>query len=414
MMKMYDLMKKSYTLLCIVLLSSPLLVRGQLSTIVINQEGGNRIARLFIPSSYTGEEPWPLVLNFHGALSDINGQVAHGMNELAETEGFIVAYPQGMDVELNSTFLPDQGSGWNIGGSLSDNDDLAFISSLLDKIEVDYSVDPARIFATGFSMGGAMAYYLACSFPDRITAVATVAGLLSKPGEAYDCEPGRAIPVLQIHGTDDALTNYYPVASTSLFSAEETVQYWVDNNNCAGDPIETAVPDTDTEDESTVTIFHYNNCAEDTEVLLYRVNNGRHSWPGTPVPPPTTGAGVFLVGKPNMDINANEEILNFFGQHSLMTATRSQLRPEEVQLSEFPIPFSNQLTFTFELPEAARVRLAVFNSLGQNVESLVDQWLPAGKQRVEWKVPDSRLPAGTYYYRLWIGNRFTARTVVKQ
>lgn len=406
-------MKKLYTFLCLILLSYPLLVRGQLTTIVINQDSVNRIARIYIPSAYTGEEPWPLVLNFHGALIDIDGQVAHGMNETAETKGFLVAYPQGMEVKLNNPLLPDRGSGWNIGGGLSENEDLAFINSLLDKIEADYNIDPARIYATGFSMGGMMSYYLACSFPDRIAGVASVAGGLSKPGRLYDCEPERAIPVLHIHGTDDPLTNYFPTTDSPLFSAEGTTQFWVDNNNCTDDPVETEAPDTDTEDESTVTIFHHNDCAEGAEVLLYRVNEGRHSWPGTPVPPPTAGAGVFIIGKANMDINANEVILDFFGRHPL-TSTRSPLRPEEVQLSVFPSPFSDRLTFTFELPESARVRLTVFNSIGQVIPNLVDQQLPAGQQRVEWQTPSSRLPAGIYYYKLWIDARFVSQAVVKQ
>lgn len=88
------------------------------------------------------------------------------------------------------------------------------------------------------------------------------------------------------------------------------------------------------------------------------------------------------------------------------------LAPAEIALQVFPNPFSDQLTFTFELPEAARVQLSVFNQLGQEVQTLADQRMAKGAHRVEWNTTARQLPAGMYYYRLRVGDRFVARPVV--
>ncbi len=67
----------------------------------------------------------------------------------------------------------------------------------------------------------------------------------------------------------------------------------------------------------------------------------------------------------------------------------------------YPNPFNPSTTIHFEIPEAARVVLKVFNLLGQKMATLVDDRRPAGKYDVH--VDGSAWPTGVYYYRLTAG-----------
>lgn len=95
----------------------------------------------------------------------------------------------------------------------------------------------------------------------------------------------------------------------------------------------------------------------------------------------------------------------------MLTSTREYLRPSEINLRAYPNPASTQLTFEFELPEAAPVNITLYNPLGQPVQVLAGENLPAGHQQINWQRPASA-PAGLYYYRLQVGGRFVARPVV--
>jgi len=85
---------------------------------------------------------------------------------------------------------------------------------------------------------------------------------------------------------------------------------------------------------------------------------------------------------------------------------------DRIHLQVFPNPFSEQLSFTFEIPETQNVQLTIFNPLGQAIETVWNAPLPNGEHRLIWKTKPGLLPSGLYYYRLRIGNRFVARPVV--
>jgi hypothetical protein len=76
--------------------------------------------------------------------------------------------------------------------------------------------------------------------------------------------------------------------------------------------------------------------------------------------------------------------------------------PESYGLSQnYPNPFNPSTTISFALPEANHVRLDIYNVLGQKVETLVDQNMPAGTHEVEWYT--STAASGVYFYRLEAG-----------
>ncbi len=73
--------------------------------------------------------------------------------------------------------------------------------------------------------------------------------------------------------------------------------------------------------------------------------------------------------------------------------------PISFNLSQnYPNPFNPSTVIEFGLPRAGRVKLEVFNILGQNVLTLIDRHLPAGSHQVEFDA--TNFPSGIYFYRL--------------
>ena len=253
--------------------------------------------RLFTPSGDLLDKI-PLVLNFHGFGSNaIQQEIYSGMNVIAETEKFLVAYPEGL---LNS---------WNVGwtfGTMSD--DVAFISALIDELIETKGVDPDRVYATGMSNGGFFSYRLACELNDKVAAVASVTGSMV-PSYIPLCDPERPVPVLQIHGTQDE-TVPYDGSGPITIAIDTLMAFWADQNGCDPDPTIEDIPDINLEDGSTVEKQYYEDCEDESEVLLYRVFDGAHTWPG---------AGIIL-GVTNQDISATLEIWDFFKRHTLQSS----------------------------------------------------------------------------------------------
>jgi polyhydroxybutyrate depolymerase len=148
------------------------------------------------------------------------------------------------------------------------------------------------------SNGGYMSYMLACELSDRITAIASVTGSVFNE-QLDNCTPARAVPVMQIHGTNDATVDFngIPLFAPSI---PELVDYWVDHNNCSTTPNIVEIPNINTTDDSTVEKLEYNNGDEGSMVWFYIVENGGHTWPDGFINLPD------LVT--NRDFNASEHI----------------------------------------------------------------------------------------------------------
>lgn len=80
---------------------------------------------------------------------------------------------------------------------------------------------------------------------------------------------------------------------------------------------------------------------------------------------------------------------------------------EILEVQSFPNPFTSRTAIRFALVRSADVRLSVYNSLGQDVRSLVSDNLSAGTHEVSWDGRDAggkRVAAGMYFYRLQAGS----------
>jgi polyhydroxybutyrate depolymerase len=311
-----------FLLLCCALL--PLLVPAQTTVHTFMHGGILRSYRLYVPASYVPGTAAPLVFNLHGYGSNAGQQELYaGMAPVADTAGFLLCYPDGIAAEWNSGFTIPYNGGI---------DDVGFISTIIDRIAQDYSIDPARVFSCGMSNGGYMSYRLACDLESRIAAIASVTGAMTTI-QTTNCNASRPVPVLEIHGDADATVPYYG-ASYSL-SVDSVLGFWRNVNGCTAPVVLDTLPDLVAEG-SYISTQYYGGCQAGTEVYHMKVNGGGHSWPGAfPVP---------SLGNTNQDVNASVEIWRFFYGYSHPAAqplaAGEGLRPQ-VQL--LPNPSTGRL-----------------------------------------------------------------------
>ncbi|MCS6835355.1 MAG: hypothetical protein NZ750_04975 [Anaerolineae bacterium] len=267
----------------------------------IEVDGLVRRYLLYVPPSLDLTQPSPLLFSLHGFTSNMRQQKAwDDYDRLADENGFIVVWGQGEGVPPR----------WNAGSARfaveDDLMDMRYIETLIDHLSRVYCVDAARIYASGFSNGGGMAYRLACQMADRIAAIATMSGAFAP----LDCQPSRPVPVLAVHGTTDPVVRYNgmisPVGSTP--GVEAWVAAWAERNGCQSGPISTpgSTPQT--------TVIAYTDCDNEANVQLYRVEGGGHTWFGSQ---PRDQYPAFVVGNHVTDLDASAIMWAFFSQHSL-------------------------------------------------------------------------------------------------
>jgi len=225
-----------------------------------------------VPVGYAGTRQVPVVLAFHGHGGDAAGEEsATGFSHLANQDDFIAVYPQGLPDDQNLPF-------WASDGPIDYGiDDALFVSNVLTQLQKDFCIDAQRIYATGFSNGGGMSGFLACKLAGRIAAFAPVSGnYYAWPG---GCNPGRAVPILEIHGTADSVVPYAGIpASVSpqwpLPPVPQWLQDWATRDGCAQRPLVFL-------QTPAVTGEHWVQCKANATVVHYRMEGEGHSLPDT-------------------------------------------------------------------------------------------------------------------------------------
>lgn len=258
--------------------------------------GSTRTFITYIPSTYNPSTPVPLVLVLHGlTMSASSIMSVTGFNNIAQNNNFIAVYPDGLN------------NDWNFGGTgASSTDDVGFLNALIDSISTHYTINTNRIYSCGFSAGGFMSYRMACESGRCFAAIASVSGTMGT--SIYNtCSPTHLCSVMQIHGTSDFIVPYAGALNNE--SVDNVIQKWLGTNNCTMSAAISNLPDNNLSDLSTVTSYQYFPCNSNTEVLLYKVSGGGHQWPGT-------SSILGGLGTINMDINASDEIWNFFSRHT--------------------------------------------------------------------------------------------------
>jgi len=298
-----------------------------------------RTYRVHMPPGHDRSRHAPVVIVLHGGV--VNAYFTEyntGMNATADREGFIVVYPNG------TGRLPDRILTWNVGFgfayALRNNiNDVGFIRELIGRVLVEYGGDARRVYATGISNGGILSYKLASEASDLLAAVAPVAG--ASAGRARRGgplvvfgPPVHPVSVVAFHGMQDQLMPYAGGQGAGVTNAiyppvQESIDRWVAYNGCA------AVPDVWTSPSGNILRQWYTGGSEGTEVALYSIRNGGHTWPGG-----TNLAGggtaeiggaqparafrsgpmqrrmLARVGQPTQEISANDLMWEFFQRHA--------------------------------------------------------------------------------------------------
>ena len=265
------------------------------STQTISSGGRVRTFHLYRPATLAS--PAPLVVMLHGGFgSGTQAEGAYGWDAEADANHFLVAYPDGVD------------HAWNVGGGCcgtpaqSGVDDAAFISAMVTQLRGELSLDPARLYATGISNGGMLAYHLACTTrlfaaigPDSAT-------------ELGDCSAPAALSVIHVHGSADHNIPYSggpgdgparidgPAVPTVIID-------WRATDHCAA-PSQTVAG---------VVTTSIASCPDGRAVELITVAGAGHQWPGGVSHP--VEERLLHLDPPSKALNATHVIWAFFAAH---------------------------------------------------------------------------------------------------
>jgi polyhydroxybutyrate depolymerase len=271
----------------VVMFYSPYLIMAQVETKSFEFKGYTRDYIVYLPQNY--QENLPVLFTLPGYNLTAQFMMdATLLNDVADTAGFIVVYPNAIENHWNS------GVAENPGYPTPYVDDVGFFSALIDTLFAHYNIDLSRVYTCGFSNGGFMSSTLVFQLGYRFAAAAAVGGTMSNSTANNWCSV-ESFPILLMHGTADETAPYN--GTTGVYPVEQTLDYWIGKNKCIGEPDTVLLPYVDVSDGSTVEKIIYSNCTDNSQVILYKVINGGHDWPG------------YCCG--NMDINASAEIWNF-------------------------------------------------------------------------------------------------------
>jgi polyhydroxybutyrate depolymerase len=289
-------------LLLALLAAAPSLDSGKLVS------GGRERTYLIQRPSHDDGKPRALVLALHGRLGTGAAQEKlTGMSALAEREGFVLVYPDGISRSWADARKVTPAFKAGV-------DDVAFLSELIDSLVKSERIDPHRVFVAGISNGGMMSHTLGCRLADKVAAVAPVAAPMPA-ALAADCTPASPVAVLMIDGTEDPLVPYAGGSVKSdvggeVVSADASLAAWAKINRCTGSLPNESLPDLDPKDGTTVTRMRRTGCAGGVEVVLDSIKGGGHTWPGGMQYLPER-----FVGRTSRDLDANQAIWDFFKAH---------------------------------------------------------------------------------------------------
>jgi polyhydroxybutyrate depolymerase len=222
----------------------------------------SREYRLHVPPQLADDPA--LVVMLHGGLGSARqAEGAYGWDAVADAEGFVVAYPDG----VNRTWNAGDCCG---GAAREDVDDVAFLTALVTELRAEFGVGPDRTFGTGMSNGAMMTYRIACE-TDLFAAIAPVAGTI-----VTTCDDPAPASLLHIHGQGDGSVRMDGepgdgVGDVDGMPIADVNALWRQADGC-GDPVVTDAPPVTT---STST------CADGRTVTLVTVAGAGHQWPGS-------------------------------------------------------------------------------------------------------------------------------------
>ncbi|MFV0591804.1 MAG: alpha/beta hydrolase family esterase [Draconibacterium sp.] len=305
-------MKQLLFIILMFLYSANVQAYPDVETFYLNVDGLERYYNVYVPEHYNENRNYPVVFVLHGGGGKARGMLnftKRRFNELAERDGFIVAYPNGFE------------KGWNDGDRDTlavarqlNIDDVGFFDAMIDDLDKRLSINRKNICACGISNGGFMVQRLAIERSRKFKAIGVVAANMSEDQQKMG-PPDVPVPVIFICGTTDPLVPFAGGPVTVLkqkrgevLSNTETVKYWKKINGCTQKSEVYTFPDINITDNCWAVKTVWQNADNPKlKVVEIRVEDGGHTWPGTIQYLPRS-----IVGNLNRDFNGCDEIWEFF------------------------------------------------------------------------------------------------------
>ena len=247
-------------------------------TVNLTVDGNARGFIVYLPTGYNNAGKMPMIFAIHGGSGTPEGMInIANFKTIADRDKVVLVYPAGIQ------------NNWNDGRPTTPNqlgiNDVNFFNQMCDYMIANNSVDGTKIYATGISNGGFMSSRLGCELSNRIAAIAVDAATIEASTIASNCNPGRPVPAMYIHGTTDPFVPFTGglmtaggTAGGTVLSHFQAIDKWVVINGCNTTPTITDLPDI-ANDGTTIKQRVYSGGSNGSEVVSYVVLNGGHTWP---------------------------------------------------------------------------------------------------------------------------------------
>ena len=277
--------------------SEPLMAKD--ITYKVKVENKTRRFKVHIPKGYKSERKLPMVIVLHGAVSNsFNIGLASGMSQKADQ--FFAVYPIGSGL-IGGAFRT-----WNACGpkgpvKWNKSDDVEFLKLTIDKMKSIYPIDERRVYLAGMSNGGMMAYRFAAELPEYVSAVGVVEAVMF----SGRIECNKPVSVVAFHSEKDFVLpinggrGQWLTYRFDCPAVQDSLDYWIKRNGCKTNPTISK--------QNGLTQYTYDSGRGNSSVVLYKTEDGGHSWPG--------GFRIRPFYNPSRKINATDEMLKFFFSH---------------------------------------------------------------------------------------------------
>lgn len=270
-------------------------------------DGIRRTYIIKLPQNYyENDSTRAMVIGLHGTGgSAAQFESAYGFNEKGNAEGFVAIYPDGVKKQDGLSILKIR--TWNAGSCCdfamyTNVNDVKFISTLIDHVSSRFHINRKKVYVTGMSNGGMMAYRLASELPDKIAAVGVVSGTMVAP---KDASRQGGVPIIHIHSVLDTKVSFAGgtgIGDYNFPPVMEGLSYWASRNHCTADPL--------VEQRQGYELKSWKNPAGTTLIQCYLTQDGGHAWPSS------TPQGR-MGDTPSTVINATNLIWEFCSRFSL-------------------------------------------------------------------------------------------------
>jgi polyhydroxybutyrate depolymerase len=308
----------------------------------IHQVGAKQVRRRYLV--YAPERlppgPVPVVFVFPGYSASAEGAAFHythgSFERLADRDGFVVVYGNGLPNAPATREKPSMPKGGFLQGCLAahagEGVDVSYVRRIVADLATELPIDRSRIYATGLSAGGGMAFQLALEAPDLVAAIAPVAPIPFQPSGTWRLfchpQPGhQRVSIAMLAATHDRFVSYAPGGSPEYPNArypgmEATRDAWLAALGIGGAPTIDTFPDAVQGDSftpatglatSTIERHRYPPGPDGQELWYYKAVGMGHWWPH----PTQIWSGLWQrFGKTNQDLDFADEAWGFFKRHA--------------------------------------------------------------------------------------------------